>query len=78
MTKKEFVRKYSNAPVVASDCAQITWDMLEKIEETLEDGGTDVIGSCRYDIETLLEVMDTKLPDYQLLSVMYNDLNKIL
>ncbi len=75
MTKKEFVRKYCNAPVVASDCAQITWDLLEKIEEIF-DNGVDCIGAAKYQIETLLEVMDTELPDYRFLAEMYDELNK--
>lgn len=74
MTKKEFIKKYCNAPASASDCAQITWDLLEEIEETL-DNGVDAIGACQYKIETLLDVMDKALPDFKLLSEMHDSLS---
>lgn len=76
MTKNEFIKRYCNAPVSASDCAQITWDLLEEIEEIF-DNGVDCVGAAKYQIETMLEVMDTELPDYKLLSEMFEDLNHI-
>ena len=76
MTKNEFIKRYCNAPVSASDCAQITWDLLEEIEDIL-DNGVDTIGACQYKIETLLDVMDKSLPDFKFLAEMYDALNCI-
>jgi hypothetical protein len=76
MTKNEFIKRYCNAPVSASDCAQVIWDLLEEIEETLNNG-VDAIGACKYKIETLLEVMNEALPDYKLLAEMYDSLSCI-
>lgn len=67
MTRKEFIKKWCWAPEVASDCHQITWDLLEDIRETLEDENVTnntAVGSICYDIDNLLEVIDKTTPDY--------------
>ena len=78
MNKKEFIKKYCNAPVSASDCAQITWDLLEEIEDELNDDSTENVDACLYTVETLLEVMNPEIPDYKFWGgEVYEDLKKL-
>jgi hypothetical protein len=67
MTRKEFLKKWCCAPETASNCHQITWDLLEEIGETLEDiniTNETAVGSFCYKIDNLLEVIDKTTPDY--------------
>lgn len=78
MTRDEFIKKYCWAPVSAADCHQITWDLLEDIQETLEDKSLTndtAVGAILYDIDNLLEVIDKNLPDYEFLMQMKKELD---
>ena len=77
MTRKEFIKKYCWAPTSAPNCHQITWDLLEDIQETLENEEItydDAAGAILYDINNLLEVVDKNLPDYKFLLQLKGDL----
>lgn len=72
MTKQEFIKKYCWAPEAAADCHQITWDLLEDMQMSLEGAydGVDTetaVGAAMYDVDILLDVMDKSLPDYAFL-----------
>lgn len=78
MTKEEFLKKYAWAPKSASECNQITWDLLEEMVETFE--GVDVETAIRatlYDIDCLLEVMRDDIPDRDFLTQLKKDLNNV-
>ena len=78
MTKEEFIKKYAWAPKSASECHQITWDLLEEMVETFE--GVDVetaIGATLYDVDCLLEVMRDDIPDRDFLTQLKTDLNNV-
>jgi hypothetical protein len=77
MTRQEFIKKWCWAPETASDCHQITWDLMEDIRETLEDEtltNDTAVGAICYDIDNLLEVIDKTTPDYDLLLKLKADL----
>lgn len=77
MTRQEFIKKWCYAPETASNCHQITWDLLENISETLEDENLTndtAVGAICYDIDNLLEVIDKTTPDYALLLKLKADL----
>lgn len=78
MTRDEFIKKYCWAPDSVADCHQITWDLLEDIQETLEDKSLTndtAVGAILYDINNLLEVIDKNLPDYEFLMQMKKELD---
>ena len=75
MTKEEFLKKYHWAPQSASDCHQITWDLIEEMVETFEDTEFEIAkGATFYDINNLLEVIKTDIQDYQFLIELKQDL----
>lgn len=80
MTKQEFLKKYAYAPSSAGDCHQITWDLIEEMEETFDDEDITLetaVGSTCYDISVLLEVMREDIPDYKFLQQMMEDLESV-
>ena len=80
MTKQEFLKKYAYAPECAGVCHQITWDLIEEMEETFdnEDITLEVaVGATHYDISVLLEVMKQDVVDYKFLQRMAEDLDSI-
>lgn len=82
MTKQEFIKKYCWAPESAADCHQITWDLMEEINETLQDADNAVdldtsVGALLYEIDILLEVIDKETPDCAFLKKVMSELEKI-
>ena len=80
MTKQEFLKKYAYAPDCAGDCHQITWDLIEEMEETFdnEDITLEVaVGATHYDVSVLLEVMREDIPDHKFLMQMKEDLESV-
>lgn len=82
MTKEEFLQKYCWAPESAADCHQITWDLLEDMQMSLEGAydGVDTetaVGAAMYEVDVLLEVIDRGTPDYVFLTVLRSDLEDL-
>lgn len=79
MTIKEFLDKYY-PPKNMGNAHQATWDLYEKIEETLCDDNINLEtkkGSCLYSISTFLEICDKSIPDYGYLKSMLEDIEKL-
>ena len=78
MTIEEFKNKYY--PVTyGKGIHQASWDLFEKIEETL-DSDSDLetkISSCLYKTSTLLEICNPDLPDYEYINKMNKDIDYI-
>lgn len=75
MTKEEFLKKYQWAPQPASNCHQITWDLIEEMVQTFDDAEFETAkGATLYDINNLLEVIKTDIPDYNFLLNLKQDL----
>lgn len=82
MTKQEFIKKYCWAPESAANCHQITWDLLEDIQLSLEGAydGVDTetaVGAAMYDVDVLLEVIDKETPDYVFLTALRSALDDL-
>lgn len=66
MTRENFIKKYCWAPKSAADCHQITWDLLEEIQEKFEDIDTPnntIVDSILYNVDNILEIVDEDLLD---------------
>lgn len=80
MNKQEFLKKYSYAPKSAGNCHQITWDLIEKMEEVFDDdhiSDDNKIGATKYDVMVLLEVIREDIPDHAFLKQMETDLEAL-
>ena len=82
MTKQEFIKKYCWAPNSAAACHQITWDLMEDMQSSLEGAydGVDTetaVGAAMYDVDILLEVIDKGTPDYEFLKEVRSKLDEI-
>lgn len=80
MTKQEFLKKYAYASDCASDCHQITWNLIEEMKETFNNEQIELdtaIGATHYEIDCVLEVIREDVVDYKFLKQMKEDLESI-